>query len=321
MLYLDDMTALAFWRLASIGWLEQPSPCDARAPEDSCVSAEHLRQARALLGSASKDELRVLVGSQSTLSRREGALVSVLEASRPLPAGSFFEVGGQLRVVSPELCFVRLARHMNETELALVGMELCGMYRANPMTHRVEYGCTPLCTVQSLCSMIEDLPKTAGRKRARVVARRLADGAASPQESVLYLLATTSTRLGGYGLPKPLLNPPATLDETAQLIAGQGEARCDLYWVKQRVIVEYDSDEFHVRTRASDAERRDGLESMGNRVMTITTAQLKSFARLDACMTTLARYLGRRRQPSDKAIRDRRLTLYLDLKAASRDRT
>ena len=125
------------------------------------------------------------------------------------------------------------------------------------------------------------------------------------------------TKVGGYQLPHPVMNLPMELSSDARAIAGQARAAGDLYWPDHSILVEYDSDAAHATRRSRDMERRDGLESMGIRVLTITTEQVRDFDRLDACLSLLARRLRGRSRAVPSEARERRRMLHRELLARS----
>ena len=314
MMILDDISSLQIWRAASTGYMELPAPCGVRTAENAFVSRDALARVRDSLGRYLGDCVHVVVGQASRRFQLRGCECRLLDTSRRLPPGSFSEINQDLLVLSPALCFARLATRVDFPQLLRVGMELCGTYRKNPVSGETEYGAEPLLAAVDLREYIEQLPRVVGKGKALRAARYLADAAASPREAALCLLVVLPTKLGGYGLPAPVLNPVLRLGEREELISGQSQASCDLFWPDRGVAVEYDSDEFHTNTRAADAERRDGLEAMGYRVMTITTDQFGQFRRLDACLSALRGHLGLKSRPVSEAVRAARAVLYQDLK-------
>lgn len=310
MVHLDDIPALHVLEAHATGWLGEPEPCPVTALGNSCPSHEELQDARDAIKHYHDGPLSIMVSSQTSRNHGLPATISVLDLSQPLPRGSFLEAMPGVRVPCPELCFVRLARILKREQLLMLGMSLCGTYAANPVTHKIEYGLQPLTTADRLQSYIERLPRTKGKQQALEAARALANGSASPRESALYLVLTLPTRLGGFQLPRPVLNDPQALDADARSIAAKEGVFCDLLWAKQRFAVEYDSDEFHSLTRREDIERRNALESMGIRVLSITTSIFNDFDRLAACVRTLRKRLGLRVKPEEGHVTQRRRRLH-----------
>ena len=70
--------------------------------------------------------------------------------------------------------------------------------------------------------------------------------AASPRECALGLVLHLPPRCGGYGLPRPSFNEPINLAEANKKLADRSYYVADLLWQTQQLIVEYDSDTFHL---------------------------------------------------------------------------
>ena len=117
--------------------------------------------------------------------------------------------------------------------------------------------------------------------------------AASPRECALGLVLHLPPRFGGYGLPRPLLNEPIELTEADKRLADRSHYVADLLWQKQQVIVEYDSDAFHLTSASHhhDSVRRAVLENAGYRVISITRNHLVSIDEMNRAAVTIARAL------------------------------
>lgn len=117
--------------------------------------------------------------------------------------------------------------------------------------------------------------------------------AASPRECSLGLVLHLPPAFGGYGLPQPLLNEPIDLAEADKRLADRSHYVADLLWQKQQVIVEYDSDAFHLTSasRHHDSVRRAVLENAGYRVINITRNHLASIDEMNRAAATIARAL------------------------------
>lgn len=70
--------------------------------------------------------------------------------------------------------------------------------------------------------------------------------------------AAPSARCGGYGLPQPSFNEPINLAEANKKLADRSYYVADLLWQTQQLIVEYDSDAFHLTSASHhhDSVRR-----------------------------------------------------------------
>lgn len=112
---------------------------------------------------------------------------------------------------------------------------------------------------------------------------------------------------GGYGLPVPLLN---------RYVAA-GKYIADLSWHESKVLVEYDSNEWHTGAEriARDSKRRGNLSLAGYQVVGVTNEQIKSIDEMDVVAQLIARGMGRRfRFPRDYDYRGRQRHLRWELR-------
>ena len=77
--------------------------------------------------------------------------------------------------------------------------------------------------------------------------------------------------------------------------------RCDLHWVDQRVVIEYDSDQEHLTSQSAsrDAARRNVLGYKDIEVITVRKPMIDSPRAFDNVARQLARALGRRLRTRD----------------------
>ena len=90
-----------------------------------------------------------------------------------------------------------------------------------------------------------------------------------------------------------MLNEPIELTEADKRLADRSHYVADLLWQKQQVIVEYDSDAFHLTSASHhhDSVRRAVLENAGYRVISITRNHLVSIDEMNRAAATIARAL------------------------------
>ena len=312
MICLHPISAISAWRLASAGIIPMPEANEARSLRGIDARAGTLEHIPSDLV-VGEDKVHLMV-SERGLRHDSPGVHCHLMVDKGLPEGSFAQLSDDVLLPSVELCFALMAKSLSQAELLRLGMELCGRYRK--VGNGVRYWREQLTSSDRLVRFAGMLEQRGSGVAGRAAAR-LVDGSGSPRESVIALMCTLPTKLGGYQLPKPAMNLPMDLDGDAQLIAGQYIAAGDLYWEKSKLIVEYDSDQAHAERRAHDVERRDGIESMGIRVITITTDQARDFSRLDACIRMAAKHIrGREIAPSPE-VEKRRRELYRSLVAYS----
>jgi hypothetical protein len=232
------------------------------------------------------------------------------QVSRALPNGSFARIGNRLFVSSPELCFVQLAKVLPLEQLIEAGFELCGGFvsrTTGPELPRRK----PLTSVGDIESALAEWAGSPGAKNGRRAIAHVIEGSASPKETQLTMLLSMPRRLGGFGLPRPVLNAPIELSGAAAKIMGRGSVRGDLLWEEKRLVVEYDSASWHASAPAiaMDANRRNALKDMGYDVITVTGAQIMSHGMMEQVAAVLERRLGVRRRAQSAGLDERRLRL------------
>ena len=156
-----------------------------------------------------------------------------------LPTSSFVRATDDLKVSSPELCFLQMATELPLFKLIELAYELCGTYSlpANATEAALPYPnekgfntCLQLTSKKKLETFLNRMPGVKGRKNALRALRYVGDGSASPMETRLTMLLSLSFLLGGYGFPLPELNAHIIPAKTARRTASKTFYSCDLYW-------------------------------------------------------------------------------------------
>lgn len=236
--------------------------------------------------------------------RRLSKQVSCCVWSTPIPAGAFYRVG-DMYVSSPEFVFLQMASKVTLRQLVALGCELCGTYVLLPQdsTHPMSLDdhptrVAPLTDVASIKKFVERAAKAHGRSRALRALRYVIDGSRSPMETMVYMLLCLPPKLGGYGLPKPVMNAEIPLDEEGRLIAQRRSCWGDLCWVEEKLDIEYHGD-VHVGAAQmkSDVGRELGIEHMGWRVITVTSPQVLDVTRFEVVAKEAASHIKKRLYP------------------------
>jgi hypothetical protein len=242
--------------------------------------------------------LDVLVGEVNA--RRATPNINSHVSAHWFPHGSFNKVSDDLVVSSPELCFVQMANSLSQVELIALGFEFCGSYRLDKKSEDVRgfRNDAPLTNAHSLRTYVTRTAGFNGHKKAQRALRYIADGSASPMETVLTMLLALPYKSGGYGFTLPTLNYPiySVKKPGSALVTSKPRYYCDLYWPVERVDVEYDSDAYHARPDwiARDAMRRNALVSMGITVLTVSRQQIINADKMHEVAQTLGKLLDKR---------------------------
>lgn len=230
--------------------------------------------------------------------------------SGPIPAGTFLDVGHGVCVSSPRATFVQLATRLDLLGLLMVGMELCGHYSrwalpvhelvvGGPLldaeNRNVTFKLAPATSMALIGRYLDQGPGIRGAMGARTALRHLANHSASPMETAIYLQLCLPRRLGGYGLPHPVLNPALTISTPA----GRQTRYPDLYWQEPSIDVEYNSDYGHEGnwSRYRDSRREVMLVCAQVTVLPLTRPQLMDPDDFDQFARGLRRLLGVRGRP------------------------
>lgn len=204
-----------------------------------------------------------------------------------------------LYVESPNACFVRRASTLSLSRLVELGLEFCGSYALDRACEEGFRGRDPLTSAESLQTYVEAATGTAGVKKAAVAARFLANGSASPMESIVAILLCLPRIYGGYGLPLPQLNPWIEVGKRAEGVTKNRHFACDLYWPEYNLAVEYESDRHHTGSEriAGDSRRRNALIYLDRTVVTITRIQLYDARQFHQIAQLLAKRMGKPLRP------------------------
>ena len=228
-----------------------------------------------------------------------------------LPDGSAVELGKSVLVASPELTLATLARDETPVvEFALFASELCGRYASPSFDAASLRRCEPATSISQIERFADRLAGWRGIAALCSSNPWIVENSASPRETQLALLLGMPSRFGGFGLPRPVMNHVIQLSSEARLLTTLDRYEVDLCWPKQKVAVEYNSDEFHQRDKKSDAVKANALRAMGYEVIVVTWDQLRSFSEMNRVALAVRKALGIRRRPISLKLEGRREDLH-----------
>ncbi len=216
--------------------------------------------------------------------------------SAPAPAEDMVVASSGVRVPVPELCFVQIAEQLPFHQVVKAGCALCSTFSLDPSQPFGLVERKPLTTQAELASFIDFHPGLRGVKNARVAVGHIGEGAASPAEIYQMMVLTLPPRWGGFGLRSLEANRVVRLGKKAAGMAGRAYVVPDLCDFEHRLAIEYDADATHTygEQLSRDATKRMALESMGMKVITVTTRQLASLDRMRDVAKEAARIMGTR---------------------------
>ncbi|MCL2492638.1 MAG: endonuclease domain-containing protein [Clostridiales bacterium] len=152
-----------------------------------------------------------------------------------------------------------------------------------------------LTNTKELKAFTSRMKGVGGQKKASKALMYIADGAASPMETILFVLLTLPYKYGGYGFPAPELNRRINFGRGAKQRANKAYYVCDFYWPEAGLAVEYDSNLHHTGADriAEDSKRRTDLSALGIYVVTATNEQIRSIDEFERLARLIAKRLGK----------------------------
>lgn len=207
-------------------------------------------------------------------------------------------VSKDVLVSGPALCFLQMANELDEVKLIELGYELCGTYVSTTEAGEGYYNVRPLTTVSAMRLAISRMKAGSraprGARAALSALDYVLDGSASARETHQCMLLCLPPRMGGRGLPFPQLNYRIEVTERANQLSDHSCYFLDAYWPSARVDLEYDSDLAHAEAPGieRDARRRNALEAMGIKVVTMTNRQLADPRLFDQAARAIGKALG-----------------------------
>lgn len=185
--------------------------------------------------------------------RKHSGATTSLDAD-PAHAASFIELEPSIYLASPELVYYQLARGADTARAWMLAMELVGCY-ALEIEGDGMHGRVPLTTPAALDAFFEASATPCRKAPARRILEVLTPGARSPREAQLAALARLPRRWGGWGIPGIALNRRLELTPATRTVADRSYLEVDMYIEALDLVLEYDSDDFHLTREAHGARR------------------------------------------------------------------
>ncbi len=284
---------MEFWRYAA--HVNRLPPASARRFLDAPLEKPGYQEF-SLLGdrgfSFLSSPVHVLVHDKASRSHRRAVQSHV--APCELLCRNVVRLGEGLYVVTPAACFFELATTLPLPNAVEAGYELCGRCAKSVGEFDELAKREPLVSVAVLERFLQRLEGVRGAATACRVLRFVRDGSRSPMETVTVVFLCLPVRMGGYGLPYPVMNAVIPVPAKDRPFVGKSYYECDLYWPEAKFAIEYDSNLHHTgATRiAEDASRRVDLAYLGIEVATLTQQQAYDPREMDRIARLLAKRLG-----------------------------
>ncbi|MBQ6453477.1 MAG: hypothetical protein IJJ14_03870 [Coriobacteriales bacterium] len=145
-----------------------------------------------------------------------------------------------------------------------------------------------------MAGLVDSRPGNRGSRYARDLLRYLLPGSKSGAESILVLQLILRPDTGGFSIAKPALNQAIRISAAHQRILRKGFLVPDLLWREQRLVVEYDSREWHddYARREEDTLKGNVYQDLGYDYLCITKSQMENIGVFLVQIQAIARKLG-----------------------------
>lgn len=302
-IFVGYESAFEYWRGARTRETRECRPSNVRSLSSSTASAVAVQLGRELspLLSGLTSPLHVMVNTQGKRLRSSDVIAH--SCSVKMPPHSFCTLDTDGYLASPELALVQHAPTVGFYQLLLDAYALCGTYVIDPEDTRGFADREPITSTQRLSAFVRAGHDLQGAYILSRALRYLANGSASPQESILTLLLCLPRAQGGYGLPLPLLNARVDVPPRLRPLVEKDWYMPDLYWPTHRVAAEYNSMAFHTGAQniANDSKRTKDFGTLGIRLITVTWDEVRDSALTDRVARHIAKLMGRRLRAGTRA--------------------
>jgi len=329
-LLIGHQSALLVYRAAGAGLLAKPERyTGAVYRTDYSTKVSAYLESSNLQSIIRSCELDILVLDEAR--RHKSPLCRMHSMRGEVPEGSFWTMGMDILVASPELTFLQMCQDLHNKSsynrmkwchelidefgefgrlaaCAEICSELCGIYSISPSEGAELKRHAAFTSHDSICRYLEQSQHRNYLRLARKAAHMASPLSASPRETAVFLVMTSPWPIG-YGFELPATNELVLPDgqDLSDDKTLESVRFSDYSWprkklrngrVRKPVTLEYDSDEHHTmgagltdKQVQEQNERRDSIEAAGNGFLRLTTQHTKSFDDFDEKMRQLARLL------------------------------
>ncbi len=214
--------------------------------------------------------------------------------SKQVSPDSLRQLADGVFISSPEMCFLQAARDLPIHQLVQLANNLCAIYVVDPYEDYGQRRREPVTSVDEIKKFLLKQQRYLNLKRARIAINYALDHSNSPMETNLATLALLPWRYGGYNLKAPKLNLDVNLSETGADHLGRDTVCCDMVWVDEKVVLEYDSNLAHLSPsqHAMDKKRATALALSGYTVICVTAQDIRNFSAIENLFMRIRAALG-----------------------------
>ena len=296
-LHITGTQALMLHRAARVGEIVRAVPADVHTiapPPLRAQTIDELGLTRLTEWLAVTGENPLHVLSPSADQRCRTALVRSQVMRHELPSGSFLELtagndakkslvpSSDIRVIidAPPLILTNMSQELSEMihkgkidelearlRLIALGNELCGSYARDPFNPQVGHchydgigECNRFFAPDEVRTTLSQMSGMKGVGRARHASQYTLDHSGSPMETYIDMALFLPPRLGGLGMPTPLLNKMLNVPKETLAELKHASIRPDIQWPDFSTLAEYLGDKEHASKKARIEDKNRGQD-------------------------------------------------------------
>lgn len=233
--------------------------------------------------------LELLVGNAKD--RRSGTGLACHVWQGPLPKGSFFSLGTDVYVTSPELTLLQQAGQLHQVNLCQMLGRYLGTWSPAREARHGQVKRAPLTSLEALEGFVRATRQVRGASNLRLAMAYTCEAAASAPETTLQLVLSLPPELHGFGLPLPIMNYEVELSGVGRGLYGHEIIRIDLCWRDAGFGIEYQGEE-HGTQLGKDYARWLAARAAGYELWFVAKEQLDSATQMDYIGREVAQRIG-----------------------------
>lgn len=315
---LSHATALRFWRSHFPLDDELGAPCAVSEAGAFARTLDEIRECVPEIYWHDEEPLDIMIFNSAQ--RGWSERIKYHTWSSALPQNALYGAGNLL-VSSPEFVFLQLAGELTTAQLAALGCELCGTYILQSRSERLmavpdaaPRRRFPLTNTTKLEAFLSAAKSARNLAKAHRALQHVVEASRSPMETMMFLLLCLPPRLGGYGMPHPVMNPVIDLDAVARKTAGRRWCEGDACWIESKLDLEYNGlVHASAQRMRSDAGRVIALEHMGWKVISVTSSQVFDIEQFEVVTDQVASRIGHRIRTGNRGYTAARVSLHEEM--------
>ena len=242
----------------------------------------------------------VSVGVSRNVNRKKDKEILCRVIPKNLPENSFVEVANGVFVASPAMCLLQAAGELPMHKLVQLANNLCAMYVLDPYEYYGQRRREPVTSVEEITNYLQTVRNVHHVREAETAIRYALNRSNSPRETELSTVGFLPWKYGGYGVKTPTLNLDIGLSDTGAEHLGRKTCCCDMVWLEEKVVLEYDSNLTHLSPtqHAKDKRRITALSLSGYQVISVTADDVRSFRSVEELFLRIRKTLGMQTDPA-----------------------